>query len=153
MLILEQLTLQDLQRELKILQRRVTGHDLKLEQTSEKLELDYSELKGLKTRLDETDEKVAGSLKECESLRERVVQNEEGLKSTTERLESLEETVEGDRAKTIVQIADHCERLDHESNKSKSHCVLITGINYRQAILGPIHKDLNFVSNSYRAKK
>jgi chromosome segregation ATPase len=127
-LISEQLTLQDLQRELKILQRRVNGHDMKLDQTAEKLELDYSELKEMKARLDVNEEKMAGNLKDYELLKEKVVQGEEGLKATTERLETLEETVENDRAKTILQIADHCERLDHESNKSKSHCVLITGI-------------------------
>ncbi len=121
------MTLQDLQRELKILQARVNGHDDKLEQTAEKLELDYTELRDLKARVALNEEKTAEDSNSLKDLKNRVDQGEEQLKATAEKLEALEESVEADRAKTILMIADHCERLDHESNSAKSHCVLVTG--------------------------
>jgi hypothetical protein len=61
-------------------------------------------------------------------LRARMDQNEDRLEQTTARVENLEDAVASDRAKTILILADHCERLDHQSNMAKSHCVLITGI-------------------------
>ncbi len=60
-------------------------------------------------------------------LKQRVDQNEDKLEQTTARVEHLETTVAEDREKTIQNLADHSERLDFESNQSKSHCVLITG--------------------------
>ncbi len=61
-------------------------------------------------------------------LKSRVNQNEEKIDQTTDKLECLEESVAIDRMKTVYQLADHCERLDHTSNQAKSHCVLITGV-------------------------
>jgi hypothetical protein len=119
--------LKDLQRELKILQSRVSGHDDKLEQTAEKLELDYTELRDLKARVALAEEKSAGESLEFKTLSARVDQGEAKLKATSEKLDALEDTVVMDRAKTIFMLADHCERLDHESNAAKSHCVLVTG--------------------------
>jgi predicted nucleic acid-binding Zn-ribbon protein len=124
-----EVTLQDLQRELKILQSRVNGHDDKLDQAAEKLELDYTELRDLKARVALNEEKHAEDSSELKNLKDRVDQGEEKLKATAEKLDALEESVEADRAKTIAMIADHCERLDHESNSAKSHCVLVTGSN------------------------
>ncbi len=69
---------------------------------------------------------------ELSFLRTRVDQNEDRLEQTTARVDHLEETVADDRAKTILLLADHCERLDHHSNAAKSHCVLITGINIKR---------------------
>jgi hypothetical protein len=60
-------------------------------------------------------------------LKSRVNTNESKIEEATEKLDTLEENVMSDRMKTIFQFADHCERLDHQSNKEKSHCVLITG--------------------------
>ncbi len=64
---------------------------------------------------------------EVKLLKSRVNTNESRIEETSEKLENLEENVMSDRMKTIYQFADHCERLDHQSNKEKSHCVLITG--------------------------
>jgi hypothetical protein len=119
--------LKDLQRELKILQSRVNVHEDKLEQTSEKLELDYTELRDLKARVSLAEERSATESSEYKMLAARVDQGEAKLKATSEKLDALEDTVVMDRAKTILMLADHCERLDHESNTAKSHCVLVTG--------------------------
>jgi hypothetical protein len=62
-------------------------------------------------------------------LKTRVNNNENKIEETTEKLECLEENVASDRMKTIYQLADHCKRLDHQSNQAKAHCVLITGEN------------------------
>jgi hypothetical protein len=64
---------------------------------------------------------------EVKVLKSRMIQNESKIDQTTEKLECLEENVATDRVKTIYQLADHCERLDHQSNQAKAHCVLITG--------------------------
>ncbi len=69
--------------------------------------------------------------KELGFLRTRIDQNEDRLDQTAARVDYLEETVADDRAKTILLLADHCERLDHQSNVAKSHCVLITGILFK----------------------
>ncbi len=137
--------MKDLQRELKILQSRVNGHDDKLEQTAEKLELDYTELRDLKARVALNEEKSASDSSEIKALAIRMDQGEEKLKSTAEKLEALEETVVMDRAQTIAMIADHCERLDHESNAAKSHCVLITG-----NIIDSLKTFIFFFSRSYQ---
>jgi hypothetical protein len=68
--------------------------------------------------------------RELRLLRAKVDHNEGRLDQTTARVENLEESVADDRAKTIMMIADHCERLDHQSNVAKSNCVLITGRKY-----------------------
>jgi TolA-binding protein len=60
-------------------------------------------------------------------LKQRVDQNEDKLDQTNARVDHLEIAVNEDREKTIQSLADHSERLDFESNQSKSHCVLITG--------------------------
>jgi hypothetical protein len=65
--------------------------------------------------------------KEVKLLKSRMNENEDKLEHTAEKLDNLEENVATDRMQTIYQLADHCERLDHQSNQAKSHCVLITG--------------------------
>ncbi len=60
-------------------------------------------------------------------LKARLNQTEDRVDKTAEKLENLEENVAIDRMQTIYQLADHCERLDHQSNQAKLHCVLITG--------------------------
>jgi|688.fasta_scaffold1007694_1 hypothetical protein len=69
------------------------------------------------------------------SLKRQVDQNEDKLEQTTARVETLETTVADDREKTIQTLADHSERVDFQSNQSKSHCVLITGINFSIRLL------------------
>ncbi len=65
--------------------------------------------------------------RELSILRARVERNEGKIEETATKVDSLEETVADERARTILMLADHCERLDHHSNMAKSHCVLITG--------------------------
>jgi hypothetical protein len=60
-------------------------------------------------------------------LKTRVNQNEDLLDQTSERVIYLEGTVAEDRMKNILHFADHAERLDHQSNQAKLHCVLVTG--------------------------
>ncbi len=121
------MTLKDLQRELKVLQARVNGHDAKFEQTTEKLEQDYVELKDLRSKVDQTAESTSKNSTELQDLKGRVDEGERKLEATSVKLDAIQETVEMDRAQTIVHIADHCERLDQASNAAKVHCVLVTG--------------------------
>jgi hypothetical protein len=65
--------------------------------------------------------------RELSNLKDRMERSEDKIEQTATKLESLEETVVEDRAKTMLLLADHCERLDQQSNIAKSHCVLITG--------------------------
>ncbi len=65
--------------------------------------------------------------RELNTLKTRLVKNEGKIEQTATKLDTLEETVADDRAKTLLLLADHCERLDQQSNMAKSHCVLITG--------------------------
>ncbi len=67
--------------------------------------------------------------REVKILKSRVNHNESKIDQTTEEPKCLEENVATDRMKTVYQLADHCERLDHQSNQAKLHCVLITGAN------------------------
>ncbi len=62
--------------------------------------------------------------RELNSLKARVEKNEGQIEATATKVENLEETVADERARTILMLADHCERLDHHSNMAKSHCVL-----------------------------
>jgi hypothetical protein len=90
--------------------------------------------------------------RELSFLRTRLDQNEDRLEQTAARVECLEDTVASDRAKTIMILADHCERLDHHSNMAKSHCVLITGIlkfRLRLSIRKHIEK-FEFYRNGYK---
>ncbi len=105
----------------------MNGHDEKLEQASEKLELDYSELKELKARVIQNESRIDSSSSEIKDMKTQVDLGMKRIEETSERLDSLEEDLKNDRALTILQIADHCERLDLQSNNAKSHCVLITG--------------------------
>jgi chromosome segregation ATPase len=139
-----EVTLQDLHRELKILQARVNGQDNKIDQATEKLELDYTELKEMKARIVVTEERQAVTAADIQSLTVRVDQGEEGLKATAKKLDELQETVELDRAQTIQQISDHCERLDQHSNAAKSHCVLITGTSHDIKIIREAYQHLVF---------
>ncbi len=65
--------------------------------------------------------------REVKILKSRMNENEDKIEHTTEKLVTLEENVAADRMQTIYTLADHSERLDHQSNQAKSHCVLITG--------------------------
>ncbi len=105
----------------------MNDHDEKLDQSAEKFEMDYSEMKDLKFRIEQVEEKTAQNSADCKDLKERIDLAEDGQKTLAERLRILEENLTIDRAKTILQIADHSERLDHTSNGTKAHCVLITG--------------------------
>ncbi len=66
--------------------------------------------------------------RELNTLKTRMEKSEDKIEETATKLNTLEETVVEDRAKTMLLLADHCERLDQQSNIAKSHCVLITGI-------------------------
>ncbi len=64
---------------------------------------------------------------ELSTLKKRLDKSEVKIDQTATKLDSLEETVLDDRAKNMILFADHCERLDQQSNMARSHCVLITG--------------------------
>jgi hypothetical protein len=66
--------------------------------------------------------------RELSTLKTRLEKSEVKIEQTATKLDNLEETVSDDRAKTMLLLADHCERLDQQSNMARSHCVLITGI-------------------------
>jgi hypothetical protein len=65
---------------------------------------------------------------DLDCLKDKVGEHEERLDSQSSRMGQLEEMVLSDREKTILLLADHCERHDHQSNVAKLKCVLITGI-------------------------
>jgi hypothetical protein len=64
---------------------------------------------------------------DLDEIKSKIGQHEERLDSHAERMDNLEEMVMTDRQKTIMLLADHCERHDHNSNVAKLRCVLITG--------------------------
>jgi hypothetical protein len=70
---------------------------------------------------------IAELQKQMKYLRQRVDRHEDKLDQTTARMDFLETAVEEDREKTVQAMADHSERMDFQSNQTKSHCVLITG--------------------------
>jgi hypothetical protein len=57
--------------------------------------------------------------RELSFFKTRVDQHEDKLDQTTARVDYLEESVADDRAKTILLLSDHCERLDHHSNMAR----------------------------------
>jgi hypothetical protein len=67
---------------------------------------------------------------ELVALRRRVDDHETKLGQNTRKLDDLSDSVAMDRMKNIYAFADQCERQDFASNLTRSHCVLITGIEY-----------------------
>jgi hypothetical protein len=73
---------------------------------------------------------LASVRNDLDSLKTKLADHEERLESHSERMDTLEEKVTLDRQQTIMILADHCERHDHNSNVAKLKCVLLTGMVY-----------------------